>query len=182
MRKRHHAFCPFGPRIWLMTDERLGDDLIDAVRALPPGSGIIFRHYATPPKARRALFKQVKAAARRHRHTLLLAGRPAQARAWGADGTHGRHRGSMTAPVHSLRELRQAERLGARLLFVSPVFATRSHPRAKGIGRLGLMQLAHQTRRPVIALGGMTNARFRALRQSGIYGWAAIDGLTVRRA
>ena len=113
---------------------------------------------------------------------LLLAGSPTLARSWGADGTHGRHRGSVTAPVHNLRELREAEWLGARLLFVSPVFATRSHAGAKGIGRLGLARLVHQTDRPVVALGGMTHARFKALRKTGVWGWAAIDGLSVKPA
>ena len=73
-------------------------------------------------------------------------------------------------------------RLGARLLFVSPIFATRSHVGAKGIGRRGLARLVHQTDRPVIALGGMTRARFKALRGMGVCGWAAIDGLSVEQA
>ena len=165
-----------------MTDERLGDALLPTIRALPKGSGIIFRHYATAPKLRRELFEDVRKLARRNRHVLLLAGSPTLARSWGADGTHGRHRGSVTAPVHNLRELREAEWLGARLLFVSPVFATRSHAGAKGIGRLGLARLVHQTDRPVVALGGMTHARFKALRKTGVWGWAAIDGLSVKPA
>lgn len=176
MRKRHTPL----PHLWLMTDERLGNSLLPTLRALPKGSGIIFRHYATEARARRSLFDAVRRQARKGRHLLLLAGRPALARSWRADGTHGRHRGSITAPVHDLRELREAERLGAQVLFVSPVFATRSHPDAKGIGRLGLARLVHQTRRPVIALGGMTRTRFNTLRSTGIEGWAAIDGLNVR--
>lgn len=176
MRKRHHLL----PRIWLMTDERLGEDLLPAIRALPRGSGIIFRHYATPPKERRMLFDAVQNLARRGGHMLLLAGSPRMARGWGADGTHGRHPGSVTAPVHNLRELRLAERLGVRILFVSPVFATRSHPDARSLERIGLARMAHQTRRPVIALGGMTAARFKTLSRTGVYGWAAIDGLNVK--
>jgi thiamine-phosphate pyrophosphorylase len=38
-----------------MTDERLGDALWTALRRLPRGAGIVFRHYATPPAERRAL-------------------------------------------------------------------------------------------------------------------------------
>src|SRR5262245_49532125 len=36
---------PPWPRDWLMTDERLGDRLWDAVDRLPAGAGIVFRHY-----------------------------------------------------------------------------------------------------------------------------------------
>ncbi|RYD48780.1 MAG: thiamine phosphate synthase, partial [Sphingomonadales bacterium] len=41
MRCRH----PLIPKLWLMTDERMGDDLWDALKRLPRGSGVIFRHY-----------------------------------------------------------------------------------------------------------------------------------------
>ena len=53
------------PRLWLMTDERLGDGLHDAVARLPAGAGIVFRHYSLPEEGRRALFEQVQQAARR---------------------------------------------------------------------------------------------------------------------
>jgi thiamine-phosphate pyrophosphorylase len=164
-----------------MTDERLGDGLIDAVRALPKGSGIVFRHYATPAKERRALFRATQVIARRNGHRLLLAGPARLAQVWGADGSHGRLRGAVTAPVHSLQEIRAAERAGAQLLLVSPIFATRSHPGQSGMGARRLANLVRQAKQPVIALGGMTQARFKALRRTGIYGWAAIDGLTVKR-
>ncbi len=34
------------PRTWLMTDERLGIRLWEAIDRLPKDSGIVFRHYA----------------------------------------------------------------------------------------------------------------------------------------
>lgn len=77
--------------------------------------------------------------------------------------------------------MRAAERAGAELLLVSPVFATNSHPGKIGIGARRLANFVRQAKAPVIALGGMTRARFKALRGTGIYGWAAIDGLTVKR-
>jgi len=181
MPKRHCPSTQALPRIWLMTDERFGAGLMDAVQALPKGSGIIFRHYATPETERRALFQSIQAIARRNGHVLLLAGPMRLARSWGAEGSHGRHRGAVTAPVHSFMEMRAAERAGAQLLFVSPIFATRSHPGQKGMGTRRLSNFVRQAKPPVIALGGMTRARFKALRQTGVYGWAAIDGLTVKR-
>ena len=78
------------PRLWLMTDERLGERLLSAVERLPRGAGIVFRHYSLPESERRALFDRVKGVARRRRLLLLLAGPDWQARAWGADGSHGR--------------------------------------------------------------------------------------------
>jgi len=158
------------PRLWLMTDERLGDGLLAAVRRLPDGAGIVFRHYSLAEAARRALFDQVRQAAP---GPILLAGPPALALAWGADGSHGRHRGATSAPAHDLAEIRAAEAAGASLIFLSPVFPTRSHPGAQILGPEGFSALAGETRIPVIALGGMNAARARRL--TAAYGWAGID-------
>ncbi len=164
------------PRLWLMTDERQGEGLWDALERLPRGSGIVFRHYSLPPAARKALFRKVERAARKRRLLILAAG----AQALGADGTHGhrrKQRGRLSsAPVHRLREIRAAERAGADLLFLSPVFPTRSHPGATTLGRMGFASLARRTRLPVIALGGMDERRARGLQNA--YGWAAIDAWT----
>ena len=43
------------PRTWLMTDERLGVRLWEAIDRLPSDSGIVFRHYSLGAAARRAL-------------------------------------------------------------------------------------------------------------------------------
>jgi thiamine-phosphate pyrophosphorylase len=153
-----------------MTDERLGGRLLDAIARLPEGAGIIFRHYSLAEAARRALFDQVTLAAP---GPVLLASPVEQALAWGADGSHGRHRGATSAPAHDLAEIRAAEAAGASLIFLSPVFATRSHPDAPALGPAAFAALARQTDLPVIALGGMNAARAEGL--SGGYGWAGID-------
>src|SRR3546814_5784962 len=82
------------PTIWLMTDERIGESaLLAAVDRLPKGrAGVIFRHYRTAAAERRALFDRVARMARRRRLVMMLGGTAAQARAWRADGRHGRDR------------------------------------------------------------------------------------------
>ena len=170
MRRRHSL-----PRVWMMTDERQGDALLDAVARLSAGAGIVFRHYGLPEPERRVLFDRVRAIARANGLTLFLAGSAAQALAWCADGSHGRGRGFglRTAPAHDLREIRAAERAGADLVFLSPVFATRSHPAARPLGAARFRLLTRRTHLPVVALGGMNRARAQTLR--GAYGWAGID-------
>ena len=159
------------PRLWLMTDERLGERLFEAVERLPEAGGIVFRHYGLPADQRRALFDAVRR--RAGGRMLLLAGPADEARAWGAGGAHGRGRGALTAPAHGLGEIRAAEAAGARLVFLSPVFPTRSHPGAPALGATGFDTLAAQTRLPVVALGGVDEARFGLLQNA--YGWAAVD-------
>lgn len=169
---------PILPSVWLMTDTRMGDGLWGALQRLPRGAGVVFRHYAAGD--RRALFDRVRGVARRRRLVLVLAGPPALAVAWRADGAHGRsphvracRRLLRTAPCHDRRALVAAR--GADLRFVSPLFATRSHPGAAALGltRCGLM--LGGDRRALVALGGMTPRRARAARAIGIGGWAAID-------
>jgi thiamine-phosphate pyrophosphorylase len=169
------------PKIWLMTDERLGKALLPSIAALPRGSGIIFRHHSLDANERLKLLRIVSASARRFGHILVVGGRPIATPIWQAVGKHGRVRGAMTAPVHSLREAIAAERAGAKLLFVSPIFATRSHPDNPGLGRVRFGLLIRNLRVPVIALGGMTKSRARSLKAMNIYGWAAISALAITR-
>jgi thiamine-phosphate pyrophosphorylase len=160
-----------------MTDERQGDLLWSALQRLPRGAGIVFRHKSLAPAERRRLFERVRRICRHKRILLVLAGDARIARAWKADGHHGRdarrNAGFRSCPVHTPRELRGAERSGADLLFLSPVFPTRSHPDAPTLGRIGFAALARQANRPVVALGGMDARKARTL--PGAYGWAAID-------
>ncbi len=78
-----------------------------------------------------------------------------------------------TASVHNYRELIAAHRAGVDLIFLSPVFPTRSHPGGPTLGRRRFAELALRARVPVIALGGITAHRARSLK--GAYGWAGID-------
>jgi thiamine-phosphate pyrophosphorylase len=166
------------PTVWLITDER-GGDPVALARALPKGSGVVFRHHATPKRERRALFRRVRQVTRQRRLVLLLAGPPTQARAWGADGAHHRSAlkscGLRSAAAHNRREMVIARRTKADLTFVSPVFATRSHPGARplGVARFGL--LVGSQRQRAIALGGMNAAKFERLSGMKAHGWAAID-------
>lgn len=180
------------PRLWLFTDERVADDtLLASARALPQGSGIVFRHYRTSRTARRALYDRLRAVAKRRRLVLLLAGRAQDAAAWQADGIHagstahrlrGVRRGLRSTAAHDAKQLRAAERAGADLVFLSPVFPTRSHPGARALGPLRFGLIAKHARIPVVALGGMTAARFAHINALGAHGWAAIDGLTANGA
>lgn len=165
------------PRLWLMTDERQGDALWAALKRLPEGSGVVFRHYSLSYGERRRLFGRVLKVARRRRLLLLLAGPARQAAAWGADGSHGRGpaQGLRSAPAHDLAELRTAERNGAAFAFLSPAFATRSHPEKAVLGPVRLGLIACRARLPVIALGGMDAGKARRLRGLRLHGWAAID-------
>jgi thiamine-phosphate pyrophosphorylase len=170
------------PRVWLMTDPRLGGGLIAAIARLPFRSGVIFRHYELDMQARRDLFRQVARICRRRGHILLLADKSIAARSWHARGIHNRTerhsklRGLRSAPVHNTAEIIRAHQNNVDLMLLSPTFATRSHPEKSALGKIQFRRLAELCGpAKVIALGGMTARKMRMFHGNLIHGWAAID-------
>lgn len=159
------------PKLWLISDARNDGVLERALRRMPQGGGLIYRHYHLPPAERRARFRALARIARARGMVVVLAGDAALARRWGADGAYGA--GQALATAHSLRELRRAS--GAAGVLLSPVFPTRSHPGGRVLGAVRFRLIAARSTVPVIALGGMSMARARALKWPR---WAAIDGLS----
>lgn len=183
------------PTVWLLTDERIDTAaLLKAAARLPRGAGIVLRHYHLTLEHRRALFDALARIARRRGLRLLLAGSVAQAVAWRADGAHGgngerglarRHRPPgflRTVPAHDRREVRAAARAGADAAFLSPLFATRSHPGADCLGPGRFAALARDARLPVMALGGVHPRHARLVTRLGASGYGAIDGLVAGQA
>jgi thiamine-phosphate pyrophosphorylase len=168
------------PKIWLMTDPRLGDGLMQAIRKLPVGSGVIFRHYDLRGAERQRLLMAIYRICRQRGHMLLTAGRESKI----AHGFHGRRRsgqkGLHSAPVHTIREIAEAKRAGAGVLFLSPLFTTQSHPGAPALGMLRFSMLTRQAYpAKVVALGGMSRNRAMHIKPHIAYGWAAIDAFKV---
>lgn len=174
---------PTLPALWLISDARNDRSLEAALSRLPRGSGFIYRHYHLPDTQRSERFHELRRAAHRHGHIAIVADSALTAREWGADGIYGparalwprRERLLHLATAHSAAEIALANRLAADAILLSPVFATRSHPGAATLGAVRFRLLARLAQCPVIALGGMTRARARAL---GWPRWAAIDGLS----
>lgn len=169
------------PDIWLISDARNDSGLEAALKRLPRGSGLIFRHYHLNDEARRKHFAKLARLARSGGHVVALSGSAREARRWKAAGAYGppSRLGSGPAALrlvtaHSLREIGMAHRARAHAILLSPVFATRSHPVGKVLGPVRFRLFAAYARVPIFALGGMTARRSRALLWKK---WAAIDGI-----
>ena len=174
-----------GPRLVLVGDPlRLPDPRGLAAR-LPAGAAVLARGLA--PEVTRGL----AAILRRRRAWLLVGGDGRLALRLGAglhlpdrEGVAGllpflrarRERGLLlTAAAHGRQGLARARRLGADGVVVSPVFPTRSHPGAPGLGPLRWAALARRAGRPALALGGLRPANAGRLPRWAA-GLAAIDG------
>jgi 8-oxo-dGTP diphosphatase len=79
------------------------------------------------------------------------------------------------ASCHNLDELLHAQNLGLDYAFLSPVSATRSHPRGRTLGWNGFEALVDQVNIPVFALGGMTSTELKLARNRGGQGIAGIS-------
>ena len=170
---------PPWPREWLMTDERLGDRLWEAIDALPAGAGIVFRHYGTAEGERAELARSVANMCRDRGLVLAVAGDVQLAASLNAALVHNPLGEAAAMPVsrsaHSPDEADAACQAGASLIFLSAMFATRSHPGRQPLPRTVARQIIACCPVPVIALGGMSRSRFDELRSDGFYGWAGID-------
>jgi thiamine-phosphate pyrophosphorylase len=173
-----------------MTDSvRLADPL-DAVERIPPGWGLVLRHYDAPDRA--SLAAATVQAGHARGIVVLIGADPDLARRTGADGVHIpeglaasgrilindlRHLALVSAAAHGAAGLRTAARLGADIVMLSPVHATKSHPTATPLGRMRFAALAQSSAAPVIALGGINLADHETLRALGAHGLAGIGFL-----
>jgi len=180
MRRRHsRRLLPEKlPETWLFTDPRMGEALWAAIRRLPRGSGIVLRHYGEADRG--AVARRAANLARRYGHVLVVAGDRRLARAVGAAGVHMPDGGRPTSDVitaasHDRAGLVQARRAGAALVFLSPVFPTRSHPGAATLGPVRFGLTARGAGIAVAALGGMNGKRCARMRALGARAWGAID-------
>jgi thiamine-phosphate pyrophosphorylase len=172
---------PPWPREWLMTDERIGDRLWEAIDALPKGAGVVFRHYATADEERAALARRVATACRDRGLLLAVAGSRALTNAVEAALMHNPDSGCelpLSLAVHDEAEARTARLSEAALVFIAPIFPTQSHPGAPALGMEKAAELAAMAGCPAIALGGMNTERFRQLELAhpgAFHGYAGID-------
>jgi thiamine-phosphate pyrophosphorylase len=173
------------------------------LRALPAGAAVVFRDYGAP--RREALARRYLAIARARGVFFLVAGDSALAARIGADGAHwparvlqSRGAGSdarrspsspvpgprlpvpalITAACHDARDLARARAIGADAAFLSPAFATASHPGAEHLGPRRFRALAAGAALPVLALGGVDEMNAPLLAGANVAGLGAIGAFS----
>lgn len=170
------------PVLWLFTDAARLPDPRAAVARLPRGlCGVVLRHDAAPDRA--ALGRDLARICRQRRNRLVVAGDWRLAarlhaglhlrRGFRTGGLGGR---PVTSSAHTIIECRRAARAGAKLVFLSPAFATASHIGAPGLGmRWGGM--AQRAGLAVAALGGIDGRSVRRLPPLLVVAAGAIGAL-----
>jgi thiamine-phosphate pyrophosphorylase len=160
------------PVLWLFTDELRRPDPLPSIAMLPRGlCGVVFRHDGAPDRA--GLGARVARLCRARRLGLVVAG-DARLAARLRAGLHLRggrlpgpprvRPGLLTSSAHDLPQLRRARLAGARIVFISPAFASASHPGAPGLGPSRWARFARRAGDTnAYALGGIDGRKITAL-------------------
>jgi len=172
-----------------MTDPLRQADPVALAQTLPPGSGLIYRHFGDPHRER--LANLARAVTDRRGLMFLIAADPDLARICGADGVHwperdlhlaarararGDHR-PFTAAAHSPMALRRANAAGVDAALVSTVFPSASPSAGRPIGPISLSRWIAETDLPVYALGGVNARTIKRLVGLGVSGVAVIGAI-----
>jgi len=145
------------PKQWLVADTRSGTDPGRLLHRMPRGSGVLLIHGDMAKGERARLLSRLRIVARLRGLVIIDELRREAMR------------------VHDMRELRKAGLSRIPLIFISPLFATRSHPGWKPLARLKAAALLRLAKAPAIALGGMSPQRFKRVERLDFQGWAGID-------
>jgi thiamine-phosphate pyrophosphorylase len=141
------------PRRWMVLDRSVEWSI---ARRLPPGTGVLLLCHDLSKRERAAVMTKLRTLA--VSRSLII-----------CDEAKRR-----SARVHNTRELRRAGLAKTPLIFLSPVFPTTSHPDWRSLPRMRAAAMIRLATRPVIALGGMDERRFRLVKPLGFQGWAGI--------
>jgi thiamine-phosphate pyrophosphorylase len=171
-----------------MTDAERTPDPGTAIKRLPKGAGVIFRHYQVPN--RKEIAQELVLLCRPRRIKFLVADDWRLAMQINADGVHlpehalqnwkgcGSGVGSknllITAAAHSQKSLWAAARVGVNAVLVSPVFPTASHSEKVPLGLTRFANMCRVSPVPVYALGGITENNLTRLQNCGCVGVAGI--------
>ncbi len=87
---------------------------------------------------------------------------------------------AVSASCHNIEDIEAAAAIGVPIIFLSPVFATSSHPRANFLGQEKFLKLAAQSPLPVLALGGVDERNAALLKGPRVAGIGAIGAFLAR--
>jgi thiamine-phosphate pyrophosphorylase len=174
------------PLLILMTDDGVAADWVGAVQALPAGSAVIVR--ARDPARRETLARTFLAIARPRNIRVLIAADAKLAMRLRADGVHWpakalsgapqrqKPRWLVTAAAHGPKDIVAANGKAIDAILLSPLFVPLSHGGASALGPVQWASRRKLARKPVLALGGVTDRNAARAISLGASGVALIGG------
>jgi len=180
------------PALIFMTDAKRLSDPTSLIPHLPKNSALIVRHFSRNQKEQ--IIIKIKKLCRKHKVKLLVSDDLQLALKHRLDGVHFPEKSVKkiaacgqfirpkatflaTGACHCLPALKQAEKAQLDGIFLSPVFATQSHPNSPFLGSVRFNAWLSQTDRGVYGLGGINKKNAIRLSTSKSIGFAGISGL-----
>ena len=162
---------------------------LEQIAAAHP-AGIVLREKDMEEGAYEVLARDVQRICRRHQVPFIAHTYAGVAAQLGADALHlplpllRRLRESGAAlpaylgtSCHSLEDVREAERLGCSYLIAGHIYATTCKPGLPPRGLAFLREVTAAAELPVYAIGGITPARLKEVREAGAAGGCAMSSL-----
>lgn len=173
------------------TDRKRCANLSLAITKLPKNSAVIFREYDLESDEREILAREIIAICRKENHKILIGKNLALARKLRADGIHFSDRDKLPLQIqshqnhprefifsfacHNFLSVIKSQSLKPNIIFISPIFKTKSHPNIAPIGLMQLSKITRHSKIPIFALGGVNKKNFYTLKKLGTQGFGAIE-------
>ena len=173
------------------TDRKRCADLILAIRNLPKNSTVIFREYDLEIKEREEMARKIIKICREKNHKILIGKNLALARKLRADGVHFSDRDKLPVQIfnrknlprefilsfacHNFLSVLKSHQIKADIIFISPIFTTKSHPNVSPLGLAQLSKIIRMSKIPIFALGGVNKQNIRILQKVGAQGFGGVE-------
>ncbi len=174
------------------TDRKRCDNLGEIIKNLPKNSAVIFREYDLSEEKRQELALEIFEICKKFGHKFLVGKSLGLAKLVNADGVHfsdldsckisGDKKFIVSMACHSLKSVARAQNSAVDIIFLSPIFATKSHENAKILGLNILLKACKISSKPVFALGGVNENNIAKIVKCGAFGFGAIEALVAAKA
>ena len=157
----------------------------EKINKLPHGIGIIYRNYNTELKNDEIL--KIKNFCKANNKKIYLANNFKLAFQNRLDGVYipsfnknlnfknlnKRKNFVILGSAHNFCEIRIKEKQGVEIIFLSPIFKTKNYKKLLGVIKLNL--LTNQTKKKIVALGGINEKNINYLKITNLFGFSAIN-------
>lgn len=177
------------------TDRKRCKDLTTIIKKLPKNSAVIFREYDLDDKNREKLAREILTICKEKNHKILIGKNLDLARKLHADGVHFSDNDILPSEVflhkknnlqigskfifsfacHNFLSVVKSHRLPVDLIFISPIFATKSHEATPALGLQTLSKIVRFSKKPVFALGGINKKNLPIVKKLGAVGFGGIE-------
>jgi len=163
------------------------------IEKLPKNSAIIIREYNLDKNSREIFARRISQLARAKSLKIIVGKDFDLAKKIKAHGVHFSDHDKLplkflkknqpknfifSFACHNLKSFLKAQKLRPDVIFISPIFATTSHPNGKNIGIRNLSKIIrnHKNKKQIlVALGGINSHNIKMLCKLKINGFGAID-------